>query len=348
MSVRRSAVVRSRPRSTNQSKVLSIADLKAPSGGAVEAGGGDRGDHDSSRAGQGRPVGRGRERTAAAEPAVLDPEAAELGEHPEIDGEDLAALAPPLGPEQGHHRQRVAAVDEGGGGGRVRVEADGDAAAGAVDDLQPDDREQADRGRPAAERLRVGEVGGALAGDRPEARPRRPAHRAPGVEGPEDVAQQGGEERKAEPGGDEEEGEGEVAIRRFGAAQAGVDGDAEQEDADEAAENLDGPADQSAGEPRPEGAPVRLLETGLAPGRREREEGRDQDDRRPPGEQPGRDRQVLPGGQRVRERQEGHGLTRNSAICSLRPSSSTSKMPSISAGKSKLTVPPAATSCIRS
>ena len=97
--------------------------------------------------------------------------------------------------------------------GGVRVEADRDAAAGAVDDLQPDDGEQADRGRPAAEPLGVGEVGRALAGDRLEAAADGAADRAPGVEGPEDVAEQDAEEREAEPGGDEEEGEGEVAVR---------------------------------------------------------------------------------------------------------------------------------------
>ena len=75
----------------------------------------------------------------------------------------------------------------------VRVEADRDAAAGAVDDLEPDDGEQPDRGRPAAEPLRVGEVGRALAGDRPEAPAGDAADRPPGVEGPEDVAEQSAE-----------------------------------------------------------------------------------------------------------------------------------------------------------
>ena len=159
--------------STSQSKVLSIAPLKAPSWApsklvvAIEA------------------------ITTAAEPGTVaqwvaaesgrrrpsrpssTPKAAELGEHPEVDREDLAPLAPLLDPEQGHHRQRVDAVDEGGDAGGVRVEADRDAAAGAVDDLQPDEGEQADRGRPAAEPLGIGEVGRALPGDRPEAAARR-------------------------------------------------------------------------------------------------------------------------------------------------------------------------------
>jgi hypothetical protein len=57
----------------------------------------------------------------------------------------------------------------------------------------------------------------------------------------------GGEEGEAEPGGDEEEGEREVPVRGFGAAQTGVDGDAEQEDPDQAEEGLRGGAEQGAG-----------------------------------------------------------------------------------------------------
>src|SRR5690349_23977190 len=52
--------------------------------------------------------------------SVLHAEGAELGEHPEVDREDLAALAPLLDPEGGHHRQRVGAVDEDRDRGRVR------------------------------------------------------------------------------------------------------------------------------------------------------------------------------------------------------------------------------------
>src|SRR6185295_13485580 len=102
--------------------------------------------------------------------------------------------------------------------------------------------------------------------------------RPPRVERLEDVAKHHAEDREAEPGGDEEKGEGEVAIGRFGAAQPGVDRDAEQEDAEGAAENLRGHAEQGSRHPSPKGSPVFALEAWLTPGRREREEGDDQDD----------------------------------------------------------------------
>src|SRR5687768_17777507 len=50
-----------------------------------------------------------------------------------------------------HHRQRVGRVGDRRDGGRLRVEADGNAAAGAVDDLEPDEGGQADRRRPRSE-----------------------------------------------------------------------------------------------------------------------------------------------------------------------------------------------------
>ena len=212
--------------------------------GAVEAGGRDRGEDDGGRARDRRPVGGGGERPAAADPPVLHAERGELGEHPEVDREGLAAAAPLLDSEEGHHRQRVAGVDEGGDAGRVRVEADRDAAARAVDDLEPDEGEQADRRRPAAEPFRVAQVGGGLAGDEAEAGAGGAADRAPRVEGPEDVAEQGREEGEAEPDGDEKEGDREVAIGRFGPVDAAVGGDAEEEDAEGAAEGLGGRVEQ--------------------------------------------------------------------------------------------------------
>ena len=160
--------------STSQSKMLSIADLKAPSWApsklvvAIEA--------ITTAAEPGSVAQRVAAESGRRRPSrpSLDPEAAELGEHPEVDREDLAALAPLLDPEQGHHRQRVAAVDEGGDGGRVRGEADGDAAAGAVDDLQPDEGD-AGRPPPASGRAAPGRRGGPGAARRsPGSRRRRP------------------------------------------------------------------------------------------------------------------------------------------------------------------------------
>ncbi len=68
-------------------------------------------------------------RAAPLQPAFAGAEDTEPAEHPEVDREDLAALAPLLDPEEGHHRQRVGAVEEGGDGGGVRVEAEAIAAA---------------------------------------------------------------------------------------------------------------------------------------------------------------------------------------------------------------------------
>ena len=166
----------------------------------------------------------------------------------------------------------------------------GDVAGAAVDHLDPDEGEHPDRGRPAAEALRVDEVRGVLPGEAGEGAADGAADRAPGVEGPEDVAKEHAQHREAQPGGDEEERQGEIAVGRFGAAQAGVDRDPEQEDAERAADDLGGKAEQGAGEPLAERPPVFVLEFGLAPGRGEGEEGDDEDDRGRPREQPGRDR----------------------------------------------------------
>ena len=175
VSVSRRAEVRPTPASTRRLKVLSSAPLNAPSWApsklvvAIEA------------------------ITTAAEPGTvahfvaaengrrtpsrpsLTAEAAEPPEHAEVDREDLPRATPLLDAEQGHHRQRVAAVDEGGDRRRVRVEPHRDPAAGAVDDLQPDDRDQADRGGPAPQPLRIAQVGRPLAGQRREPTSHQPA-----------------------------------------------------------------------------------------------------------------------------------------------------------------------------
>ena len=159
-----------------------------------------------------------------AEPAVLDAEPAELGEHPEVDREDLAAFAPLLDPEQRHHRQRVGAVDEVGDRGR-RAGRGRRRRRRCRRRRPPARRRPSGRSRPASGRAARGSARWAgrwpaIARERP---PHRAADRAPRVERPEDVAEHDAEEREAEPGGDEEEGQREVAIGRFGAAQPGVD-----------------------------------------------------------------------------------------------------------------------------
>ena len=200
----------------------------------------------------------------------------------------------------------------------MRVEPDRDAAAASVDDLEPDEGHQPDRGRPAPDRFGVAQVGGPLTGDRREGPADRAGDRAPGIERRVDVADQNAEQGKAQPAGDEDEGQREVAIGSFGAMQARVDGDPEQEDADRPEQDLCRPPEEHPREPRREGTPPFVLEAGRPPGDREREEGDDQDDRRRPRKQPCRDRQVLPRRKRVREGKEGeaHGFTRSSAICS--------------------------------
>ena len=178
----RSAATRPKPASARWRKRRSSAPLKAPSWApsklveAIEA------ITTAAEPGTRRPVGRGREGPSPAEPAVLDADRRQLGEHPEVDREDLAALAPLLDPEQSHHRQRVGAVDEGGDAGGVGIEADGDAARRPVDDLEPDEasRPTAAGQRPGA---RVGEVAGALARDQAKAGAGHSADRPPGVEG---------------------------------------------------------------------------------------------------------------------------------------------------------------------
>src|SRR5205085_9425967 len=126
----------------------------------------------------------------------------------------------------------------------------------------------------------------ALAGDQPEAAAGNAADRPPRVERAENVPEEAGEEGEAEPDGDEEEGDREVAIRRFGAVDAGVGGDAEEEDAEGSTEHLEDRAEQHRREPGRRGAPAFVLELRRAPGGREGEEGDDEDDRGRPGEEP--------------------------------------------------------------
>src|SRR3954462_5755652 len=108
-----------------------------------------------------------------------------------------------------------------------------------------------------------------MAVDRGEAGAGGAADSPPGVEGSEEVAEDGREEGEAEPAGDEEEGEGEVAVRGFGAFEAGVNRNAEEEDADGAAHDLQRQPEEHCGEALPQRPSVLVLELRLPPGRRE-------------------------------------------------------------------------------
>ena len=236
VSVRRSAAVGSMPASVNQPKTDSERVLECALLAAVEAGGGDRGDHHGGRAGDRRPGGRRRERAAPLQPAVAGAEDAEPAEHPEVDGEDLALLAPLLDPEDGHHRQRVDGVDEGGDRSGLGIE----------------DRPRRCRRRPRARRRRAGRSRPASAR---AARGRRRwaaswpaiARKPPPTARP--IARHGLKGRKRSPSIAEKKGKPSQQVTkrkvraklRSGASvpsRPGVDGEAEQEDADAAAEDL--------------------------------------------------------------------------------------------------------------
>ncbi len=187
---------------------------------------------------------RRRQWQAPAETPVLDPEAAQLGEHAEVDREDLPGLAPLLYPEESHHRQGVEAVAERGKADGVWGQPDRDPSSTTVNHLEPDNREQPDGSRPASQRLGIGEMGGALAGNCGKCPADRPADRPPRIEGPENISEDHTEQREAEPNGDVDEGRCKVPIWCFGAVETGIDRECKQEDPDRAKENLHGQAQQ--------------------------------------------------------------------------------------------------------
>ena len=149
----------------------------------------------------------------------------------------------------------------------------------------------------------------ALAGDQPEDAADARADRAPGVEGPEDVAEQDAERPKPEPEGDEDEGEREVAVRRLGPLEPGLDRDAEQEHADRARRATCGSRVDDAARAAPERAPVARPRSGA---RRQAAESATKETIRtseaPQANSQARDRQVLPRDERVGEREDRSAL----------------------------------------
>src|SRR5262249_45543066 len=160
-----------------------------------------------------------------------------------------------------------------------------------------------------------------------------------------------------EPDGHEHEREREVPVRRHRPVEPRVHGQPEQEDRERADDELDPAVQEDPRDPVVERPPVLLLEAGRSPARGEREARDDEDDRRPPREQPRGDRQVLAPDERVRERQQRRrvrqlqrepdhdGLTVTfaswAAFVSLPPMwSSSSNSPSSFDGTSNDTLPP--------
>ena len=126
--------------------------------GAVEGRRADGGDGDGNRPGTGDP-GRGpRHELADAEAPLPDRQLSEGSEHPEIDREDLPVRKPLLPTEESDHRQRVDGVDDRSDCDRLRLDPDRDRVTRSVDQLEPDHREETDRGGPPPQSLRVDEV----------------------------------------------------------------------------------------------------------------------------------------------------------------------------------------------
>ena len=283
VSVSRMAAVRPRPASAKPFEGPIHSTLEGALLSAVEGRGGDRGDHNPRRAWNRRPSGRCGQRPPAAEPAVLYPEHAQPSEHAEINREDLS----PFGTRSLHRtgpsssacsrcrpvpprRRRV-------GRDRPRL------PARPVDDLQPDQRQQPDRSGPATEPLRIGEMSGPLSRDCREGPAEYTAHRPPGVEGPEDVAEEDTDRREAQPGGDEHERQGEIAVGRFGSPQPGIDREPQQEDADSPAHDLRRQTHTARENPAPRAAIVRPRSAASASrprARRRRRSGRSTPPRR--------------------------------------------------------------------
>ena len=162
----RKAATTPRPRSRSTSKVSVIGRLQRALGGAVVAGRPDRDQDERERAGHLAPRGRAGERPAQAQPPVADLERRERREHAEVDRERLPLLDPALDPEQGHRHEGDRRVDEGRDRDDLGPQADAE-AAGPVDQLEPDEGEDAGHGRPVPEALGIVERRAAATAARP-------------------------------------------------------------------------------------------------------------------------------------------------------------------------------------
>ena len=251
-------------------------------GEAVEAGRPDQREEHRGGPGERLELPRAEQRRPQRQPSPAPVERRQRADHREVDREAVGAVGPGLDPERGHPGQLERSIYKGQDRQQVGV------VFARVDELEPGEGDQRRGRRVAADLRRIGTE------ERPRLAPRRPQHRRPGaadgpprVERPEDVAEEGREDRDPDPEDDVHRGRREVRGEVLFAPQPGVDDDREDADADRPAGPFEGPRNgqQLVFRDSPQPALAQA---------EHREEGDHDDHRRRPGEEPGRDRQIRP------------------------------------------------------
>ena len=148
-----------KPTSLNRSRIHSMPSLNTPSWAPSKVVVPIEAMITATEPGTGHPAGRTGKEPAKAEDAVAELELAERTEHAEVDREGLAVPEEGLAAERGGHAEGVDRIGDRGPGDDLRLEADRHAVAFAVDQFEPDEADQPDRGRPAAQLLRIDEMG---------------------------------------------------------------------------------------------------------------------------------------------------------------------------------------------
>ena len=258
----------------------------------------------------------------------------------EVDGEPVPVLPPRFAAEDRHPRPRRDAVDADGDREHARLRCVG------VYELERDEREEEQDGRPEPERCGIGRV----SRDQP-ALARAPGdgvgHSTPGVEDGPDVPENDRDHDHPHPEGDVDERRGEICARALGAERRRRPDDDEERKRQPADDHAQVRREQEALQSLRERPSSSHLELRLRPERAERNEGDDENGGSSDEEEPARHGEVADAADAVRggtcregERDEGaeregsaHGRTSRSAIGKPRSSSSTSKRPGIEATK---------------
>ncbi len=274
-----------------------------PRGRAAEAVEGDRAEHhghERDRPGPGlAQPGEADERRAQAHLALLHGQRRDAGDEAEVDGERVR-LGEPLGAAVEERADPgVGAVDEDRERERARV------GRVVVGELERREGEQPDRGRPAAEALRIGER---LRTAAPAAAEPLCSIRGglPRVDRRPDVPEERRNGGEAEPEDDVDERRREVPELGALAHEPGREDEQEQEDRDDAERDPQAAREHEA-QPRERAPAAVVLQHGAAPQERERHERHDDHGPRAVEEEPLRNRQVPDGADPVRE--EAHRKT---------------------------------------